>query len=492
MSRFDDQSLSLQPLPKSVKVRSTCNACQQAKIRCGHEKPSCRRCQKQNIECIYSMSRRLGRPAKKRDLDDDSSRRACPGRRNEKKPRGPKKRARDNENESNHDQAAEKHVDEAAEDGDSTSIEESLQPPIIPESIDPNPGPISVAENLDFSPDSWLQDLVLTQMPEDSTPFDAFDGGFSKDPTSSLLPEAGTVPDGYENTPSSYFALDNGFRSHQALAMGYNHNSTNHRSSTVNTPNLVPEYRDWKDSRFLPKSEPVVDGLCQSLSSSIDKAHCDYDDDYSLLPFESMPLERTPPLAPPPQLDVPSVFNCQCYGLASRELLQIQLGLQHLADTVLQCGICSKTQANLLMIIVVCVDSLIAMLETTVFTRSSRSLGLGLLGVDLENHTDDGFANAAIGREGCSNGSSHTGPFKSQINTCPLLVGNFRVPLDEKNSFIRQVLHARLSILLATVRKIRQCMQQMLAASSSRGRLIMIMETDRRVQLVMMKIKMLG
>lgn len=55
-------------LPKSVKVRSTCNACQQAKIRCSHEKPSCRRCQKHRIDCIYSMSRRLGRPAKKREL----------------------------------------------------------------------------------------------------------------------------------------------------------------------------------------------------------------------------------------------------------------------------------------------------------------------------------------------------------------------------------------------------------------------------------------
>ena len=56
---------SPQLLPKSVKVRSTCNACQQAKIRCGHEKPACRRCQKQRIQCVYSMSRRLGRPAKK-------------------------------------------------------------------------------------------------------------------------------------------------------------------------------------------------------------------------------------------------------------------------------------------------------------------------------------------------------------------------------------------------------------------------------------------
>lgn len=54
-------------LPKSVKVRSTCNACQQAKIRCSHEKPSCRRCQKHKIDCIYSVSRRLGRPAKKRE-----------------------------------------------------------------------------------------------------------------------------------------------------------------------------------------------------------------------------------------------------------------------------------------------------------------------------------------------------------------------------------------------------------------------------------------
>lgn len=54
-------------LPKSVKVRSTCNACQQAKIRCSHEKPSCRRCQKHKIDCIYSVSRRLGRPAKKKD-----------------------------------------------------------------------------------------------------------------------------------------------------------------------------------------------------------------------------------------------------------------------------------------------------------------------------------------------------------------------------------------------------------------------------------------
>lgn len=74
-------------LPKSVKVRSTCNACQQAKIRCSHEKPSCRRCQKQNMECIYSMSRRLGRPSKKRAVSTSGSHEGV-----EEKTQAPKRR----------------------------------------------------------------------------------------------------------------------------------------------------------------------------------------------------------------------------------------------------------------------------------------------------------------------------------------------------------------------------------------------------------------
>ena len=67
MSSNKQAKTAVGQLPKSVKVRSTCNACQQAKIRCSHEKPSCRRCQKHKIDCIYSVSRRLGRPAKKKD-----------------------------------------------------------------------------------------------------------------------------------------------------------------------------------------------------------------------------------------------------------------------------------------------------------------------------------------------------------------------------------------------------------------------------------------
>ncbi|KAJ5307002.1 hypothetical protein N7508_006017 [Penicillium antarcticum] len=48
----------------SRKMRETCNACQAAKIGCGHQRPRCARCEKHGLVCIYSMSLPLGRPAK--------------------------------------------------------------------------------------------------------------------------------------------------------------------------------------------------------------------------------------------------------------------------------------------------------------------------------------------------------------------------------------------------------------------------------------------
>ncbi|KAJ5193550.1 hypothetical protein N7449_009692 [Penicillium cf. viridicatum] len=47
------------------KMRTTCNACQQAKIRCSHTYP-CDRCESHGYECVYSISQPLGRPAKRK------------------------------------------------------------------------------------------------------------------------------------------------------------------------------------------------------------------------------------------------------------------------------------------------------------------------------------------------------------------------------------------------------------------------------------------
>lgn len=48
--------------PKVPKIRLSCDSCQRSKIRCSQERPACRRCLKHGIECIYSPSRRAGRP----------------------------------------------------------------------------------------------------------------------------------------------------------------------------------------------------------------------------------------------------------------------------------------------------------------------------------------------------------------------------------------------------------------------------------------------
>lgn len=390
---------------------------------------------------------------------------------------------------------------------------------------------------MDFTPDTWLQELVSTQMPEDCTFLDTFDCSLPKDPASSLF--TGTsVSDGCEQTvstsSSSYFALDNpntsSFNPQPALAMDLDYSYGNNTTSSNNT-NLY-EYQDWKkNALFLPMTDPLTDTLLQPALPLFNDGNCF---DYDFLPSldESVSLDFTPPPSAPVSMEPqPTIPTCQCYELAIRELIQTNLcassrngpctidtiltcqkGLQSLAHTILQCGACSssKTRANLLMVVIVSIDSLVTMLETTILVRGSRGLGIfdidmnmdnninihdGCMGVGINNsrnqvQRDPGTTTPSGTCGGTCNGNTHG--FKSQIDACPLLVGNFRVPLDEKNSFIKQVLHARLSSLLGTIRRIRYCVQQMLGASAGRGRLVMIMETDRRVQVVMMRIKMLS
>ncbi|KAL2759309.1 hypothetical protein ACRALDRAFT_206522 [Sodiomyces alcalophilus JCM 7366] len=58
---------------RAPKYRTSCDSCQAAKVKCGHEKPTCRRCSVQKLECVYSLSRRMGRPRAKKSATEDSS-----------------------------------------------------------------------------------------------------------------------------------------------------------------------------------------------------------------------------------------------------------------------------------------------------------------------------------------------------------------------------------------------------------------------------------
>lgn len=157
-------------------------------------------------------------------------------------------------------------------------------------------------------------------------------------------------------------------------------------------------------------------------------------------------------------------------------LLACQKELILQAEGILQCKLCSRSerQANMLMVVIIVIDGLLTVLDTAV-TQSRAGY-----------YDETTESEPALARQHKEFGAG----FRSHVDACPLLVGGFPVPAEEKACFIRQVLQARLSMLLLAVRRIRVCMQQDFTAALSRGRLLMIMETDRRLQLVMMKIKL--
>lgn len=221
-----------------------------------------------------------------------------------------------------------------------------------------------------------------------------------------------------------------------------------------------------------------------------------------LLPISRRPYEYDYPLPETVGVDLdpytPATCQCQCHENTLRELVRVnmtlctasrstpagtidailtsQRGLQNLAETILQCTVCAGTRIALLTVVMVSIDSLISAIEGIAassdefFARYSSPKG-------MVNNT---------GQSGSGSGNT----FKSQIEVCPLLVGSFRVPPEEKYPFVKQVLQTRLGGLLTTIRRIRFRAQEMLAGSAAKGRLIMMMETDRRLQVVMMRMRM--
>ncbi|KAH6880099.1 hypothetical protein B0T10DRAFT_565871 [Thelonectria olida] len=51
---------------QQFKLRSSCDACGQAKIKCDRGQPACARCVAQGVSCVYGVSRKAGKPPRRR------------------------------------------------------------------------------------------------------------------------------------------------------------------------------------------------------------------------------------------------------------------------------------------------------------------------------------------------------------------------------------------------------------------------------------------
>ena len=112
-------------------------------------------------------------------------------------------------------------------------------------------------------------------------------------------------------------------------------------------------------------------------------------------------------------------------------IVNIQCGLQNLTEVILQCTLCAENRATLLTVVVVNIDALVGVIDRVA-----------------------------------------------------------AVLVEEKHAFIRQAFLGKLGGLVALVRWIRFCMQEILVSSASRAQFLMMMETDRRLQMVIMRMRM--
>jgi hypothetical protein len=68
------------PGSKAPKLRSSCDCCGTAKVKCDHSHPECGRCATLSLTCVYGLSRKFGKPPRKRpgvNLDAPTEKRIC-------------------------------------------------------------------------------------------------------------------------------------------------------------------------------------------------------------------------------------------------------------------------------------------------------------------------------------------------------------------------------------------------------------------------------
>ncbi len=55
----------------ALKKRAACDECRAKKLKCAGEQPICSRCARENIHCVYSHQKQMGRPKKRRRTEND-------------------------------------------------------------------------------------------------------------------------------------------------------------------------------------------------------------------------------------------------------------------------------------------------------------------------------------------------------------------------------------------------------------------------------------
>ncbi|EPS31617.1 hypothetical protein PDE_06572 [Penicillium oxalicum 114-2] len=492
-------------IPQSVKVRSTCNACQRAKIRCSHERPSCRRCEKHGMDCVYSVSRRLGRPAKKKasrmeSIPSDhgsSCESAIPSSNEMKPPKIPTEKT-------SHQM---KQLRTRGKDRQRCKPEEHLGGKTRTLSAIESQSDILGAPRFSRPGEDLVPNLIASgsvghwQCRATETR-----SGGSFDTSSTVLPDS--LPCSNDLVPPylSSFYLDGETQGNPILAACM-YLGTDYRilsqglTSATNESPMVPEISEGAEHTPLLseleldsgmsglsgswKSKQVQSRYRSSMVSERPGELCCYggsDNSASGSVDKSIPLYDG---------ETRSMLSCICVGNVLGQLVQsdgrsrLQTGLLVeeyraiqdevlvVANTVLQCRICSRSDywIHLLMVVILTIDNFLMRLESIAVAGTDAEINDSIYGagkaakMQRQRPLATGFRDDSANIESSSTSASS--------REC------------ETNTHLDQ-----LFMLLATVRKIRVRLQLVLPEDFSTGSsLWMIADVDRRLQLLITKTK---
>ena len=481
---------------KGTKLRATCDACKDAKVRCNRDVPICYRCRNQKLRCVYNPSRRMGRPRRNRS-DAESS--GAGAEDEQDKARGPAH--------SEEGQGGRKD-----ETGGEQTQEQGNRPSII-DSTDHNgrctgsnpsdtitQNSSSMSSLMDPYGSSDDYDLTQFQTPtvmsdfDQLSDFDFFNGPGPSIPSGSAVPNMSRTS--HWMRPQATSILD-----------GVSIREQSNTSGPVAT-----SLSDLSADTLTDGNTMLIDGLEDRPFSSLEATF-----DLEQTHARGNSGQRTPSAvgrhgengAAPSQS-----ATCECSQIILQKLsdidenqsnifsstidvaLMVEQRVQDHIIMVLECGICATKRPTILLLLAIIIDNAVSMLETASRFGNSRSL--------VENHNCNHSSNAQspptvptlfripqvadIIGAGKIAASLAT---RTAADKPPLLVGSHEILAEEKNKFLKELLRGRLSSLSATLRQLMPYMQRSSPQNSnSRHGTMMMAETYKRLQLIIGRVEL--
>lgn len=475
---------------KQQKLRFTCDACKDAKTRCNREVPSCYRCRNQKLQCVYNLSRRMGRPRRLKTGDQENvagtKQKSKPGSGAASNPLGPE---------------ADANAAEAAFHPINTSTEpsEMREHPIVDEFL--NHQERSTTRSLS---DASVMDAVTTSSFMDGfnlhedydladldnmTDFD-FLNGTSMTPTpvpASPIDVAMSLPSQTKTAPAESnltYPLRTEQRKPAEARM------TPQKSQSFLSPSVKPlNYEESIpmnsfDGKYVSDLDSASDCRLQAFG---DEAH-----------KSDRPKNLQPPLQPDGngiELSQSQDCGCRCYEIVVRKLsdldesqsgmlsstidvaLMVEKGVQPQIAQVLQCGTCSSNRPNLLLLLSVIIDNIVSMLEST--SNANNKLQMDGMFLGRSSHRSSQALTECNGDR----------PATPSVKP-PLLVGGYEICSELKSRFLKQLLQGRLNSLSSTLLQLMQYMQRNPHNSNSKHGTTMVKETHKRLQSIIGRVEL--